>query len=627
MKLRASLFVIGCWTLASAGANAQSLSVSLEGGTGQKTKIDGETVFKQHCAECHEPAVDRAPPKESLKVRWPDEIVTALTTGIMKVNGVDKGLTDAEIDAVATYLVGTRPTRAIPTQIDPPRCEPTKTAFNMKGPSWNGWSTDATNHRYQSVPGLSVSDIPRLQVKWSFAYIGGRYGQPTIVGGRLFTSSSSGKVFSLDAKTGCMHWRFDSPTGVRTTVVVGKNKKARSGYAAYFGNYDKVYYAVDAASGAKLWEHKIEEFRRNVLTGAPVLYKNLLIAPVSAWEESGTAVASYECCRARGSVVAMNVKTGEIVWKTYMLPEAMPWKKNSAGTQMYGPAGASIWSAPTVDAKRKLVYVATGDVYVDVPEEGSDSIVALDLKTGAIRWKNQLTDGDAYLAGCPKVKNDKSPPNCPEKNGPDSDFGASTFVMKGQGKDVLIAGQKSAEVYALNPDSGELVWKTSIGKGSALGGVQWGMATDGKTIYAANADIAGGKPGIHALDPTTGRSLWYTAAPKVKCAWQLANVTGGTLCINGNSQAPSAIPGAIFAGTIDGHFRAYDASNGAIIWDVDTAAAKYDTVNGFKQMSGGSLDAAGATVADGMVYVMSGYIGVLGGVLENVLVAYSVDGK
>jgi polyvinyl alcohol dehydrogenase (cytochrome) len=625
MKVRVSLVTAAALVLASTSAFAQQAGAQNANAAKVPT---GEAVFKKHCAECHEPAQDRAPAREALRLRWPDEIVAALTTGVMKVNGVDKGLTTGEIDAVATYLAGSRPSRAMPTQTDPPRCEPSRERFSMKGPSWNGWSTDATNHRFQAEPGLSAADIPRLQVKWSFAYIGGRYGQPTIVGGRVYTASSTGKIYSLGAKTGCMHWRFDAPAGVRTTVVIGKNKKAPSGHAAYFGSYNKVYYAVDAATGEKLWETQIEEFRRSMLTGAPVLYKDLLIAPVSAWEESGTAVGSYECCRARGSVVAMNVKTGKIVWKTYMLPEAKPWKLNSVGTQMYGPAGASIWSSPTVDAKRKSVYVATGDSFVEVDEDGSDAIVALNVKTGAIRWKNQLTKGDVYQAGCPKVKTEKSPPNCPEKNGPDSDFGASTFIVKGPaGKDVLIAGQKSAEVYALNPDNGDLVWETSVGKGSALGGVQWGMATDGKSIFVANADISGGKPGIHALDPATGNSLWYTASPKVKCAWQASGVTSGTLCINGNSQAPTAIPGAVFAGTIDGHFRAYDSATGAIVWDVDTAGAKYDTINGAKQMPGGSLDAGGATVVDGVVYVMSGYTGVLGGVLENVLVAYSVDGK
>jgi polyvinyl alcohol dehydrogenase (cytochrome) len=621
MKVRVSLFTAAVFVVASTNALAQQASAK----GGSTTNVaTGEQIFKKHCAECHEPAQDRAPQKEALKLRWPDEIVAALTTGVMKVNGVDKGLTNGEIDAVASYLGGARPSRAMPIQVDPPRCEPTK-GFSMEGPSWNGWSTDASNHRFQAEPGLNAIDIPRLQVKWSFNYIGGRYGQPTIVGGRVFTASSTGTIYSLGAKTGCMHWRFDAPSGVRTTVVVGKNKKAPSGYAAYFGSFTKIYYAVDAATGEKIWETQVEDYRRSVLTGSPVLYNDLLIAPVSAWEESGTAVGSYECCRARGSVVAMNVKTGKIEWKTYMIAEAKPWKLNSVGTQMYGPAGASIWSAPTVDAKRKTVYVATGDSFVDVDENGSDAIVALNVKTGAVRWRNQLTKGDAYQAGCPKTKTEKSPPNCPEKNGPDSDFGSSTFLVKGPGgKDVLIAGQKSAEVYALDPDKGDIVWETSVGKGSTMGGVQWGMATDGKAIYVANADISGGKPGMHALDPETGGSLWYTAAPKVKCAW---GVTSGTLCINGNSQAPTAIPGAVFAGTIDGHFRAYDSTTGAIVWDVDTAATKYDTINGAKQMPGGSLDAAGATVVDGVVYVMSGYTGVLGGVLENVLVAYSVDGK
>jgi polyvinyl alcohol dehydrogenase (cytochrome) len=612
-----------------------ALTSAVSHGTGVERDRDGgpkmangADVFKTHCAECHEPAQDRAPSTESLRLRWPDEIVDAHTTGVMKVNGIDKGLNEDEINAVAAYLGGFRPSRAIPAQKDPPLCATPKTKFSLKGPSWNGWSPDAENRRFQPEPGLKAEDVSRLQVKWSFAYIGGRYGQPTVVGGRVFTSSSSGKIYSLDAKSGCMHWRFDAPAGVRTTVIVGKNKTARSGYAAYFGSYGKVYYAVDAGTGQKLWERQIEEFRRSTLTGAATLYKDLLIAPVSASEESGTAVGSYECCRARGSLVAMNIRTGEIVWKTYMIPEAQPFKKNSVGTQMWGPAGAAIWSTPTVDVKRKLVYVGTGDSFVDVPEDGSDSIFALDVRTGTVKWKRQMMKGDVYLAGCPRKKTHKSPPNCPDANGPDFDFGASPILLRGQkGKDVLIAGQKSSQVHALNPDNGELLWSVAMGKGSALGGVQWGMASDGKAIYAANADLPNGKPGVHALDVKDGKTLWYVPSPKVKCAWQADNATAGTVCVNSNSQAVTAIPGAVIAGTIDGHLRAYDAADGKIIWDMDTAAARYDTVNGVNQLPGGSLDAGGATVVDGMVYVMSGYTGVLGGVLENVLVAYSVDGK
>ncbi|HYM34088.1 MAG TPA: PQQ-binding-like beta-propeller repeat protein, partial [Steroidobacteraceae bacterium] len=588
---------------------------------------DGSAVFKKRCASCHEPNVEKAPSKMELAQRWPDQIVSALTSGLMKFQGKDAGMTEDEIDAVATYITGRRPPLNIPAQMNAPACEAQK-PFSLSGSNWNGWSPDAQNLRYQSKPGLQAKDLPRLLVKWSFTFIGGRYGQPVIVGGRVFISSSAGKVYSLDLQTGCAYWRFDSPSGVRTTIVVDKNPISPSGYAAYFGNFDKVFFAVDALTGAKLWETTVETHPRQVLTGSPVLYKDKIIVPVSTWEETSATAANYECCTARGSVVMLDSKTGKIIWKTYMLPTPQPLKMNSAGVQMYGPAGAAIWSTPTIDVKRKLIYVTTGDSFVDVPEDASEAVIALDLNTGAFRWKRQLTVGDVYLSGCPKEKTPKSPANCPDKNGVDSDFGAPAFLIKGaKGKEVLVAGQKSSQVYGLNPDNGKVLWETRLGKGSAMGGVEWGMATDGKLLFAANADIGGGKPGIHAINPSNGKVVWYTAAPKVRCAWREEGATGGTVCVNANSQAPSMIPGALIAGTIDGHLRAYDPKTGDITWDLDTAAAKYNTVNGYSDQPGGALDAGGAVVADGMLVVLSGYNGMLGGIPNNVILAFSVDGK
>lgn len=587
---------------------------------------DGAVVFKQRCATCHDPNIERAPSKQQLAQRWPDEIVTVLTKGVMKP--MAEGMSIDEIDAVATFLTGTRPPREIPVQVDANVCPNTAAPFTMQGPSWNGWSPDSTNRRFQSRPGFKFKDVPRLKVKWAFTYIGGRYGQATIVGGRLFTSSSSGKVYSLDAKTGCVHWRFDAPAGVRTTLLIGKNSLSPSGYAAYFGSYDRNYYAVDAATGKQLWEMNVEPHPRQVLTGSPVLHEDRLIVPISTWEEVVVGAKNYQCCTARGAVAALDIKSGKILWKTPMIAAAQP-HVNAAGVQTWGPAGAAVWSAPTLDIKRRSIYVGTGNSFSDVPQDGANSIVALDLDTGAIRWKKQMTTEDNYLAGCPRERTETSPASCPKKNGPDHDFGASPFLMKGpKGRDILVAGQKSAQVYGLDPDTGEIIWTNKIGRGGALGGIEWGMTTEGKRLYVANADIGAGSAGLYALDPVTGKTLWATPSPKVSCAWiRVPGERRGTFCVNGNSQAPSMIPGAIFSGTIDGHLRAYAPETGKIIWDVDTAAATYQTVNGVMDQPGGALDAGGPTIADGMLYVISGYNSNMGGFPNNVLLAFSVDGK
>jgi polyvinyl alcohol dehydrogenase (cytochrome) len=578
----------------------------------------GAALFKARCASCHDPAVDRAPPKTALARRFPDDIATALKSGVMQPMAAN--LSDEDILAVATYLGADGMTERA---ADPPACA-SSGKFTLSGPGWNGWSIDAHNSRFQQQPGLSSARVPRLKVKWSLTYTGGRYGQPIIVGGRLFLTSSSGRIYALDAKTGCMHWRFDADAGVRTTPLISPLKGgAPSGYLMYFGDFKRNVYALDAASGKLQWKVNVESHPRGTLTGAPVLYKSLLYVPISSWEETAGGIGSYGCCTARGGLAALDAKDGRLVWKTYTIAqEPQPTVKNSAGTQMFGPAGAAVWSAPTIDAKRGVVYVGTGDTYTDVKENGSDAIMALDLATGKIKWINQVTENDSFLMGCYRP----GTVNCPKVMGPDHDFGASPilFTLR-NGKDLVLAGQKSGVVFGMDPDNdGKTVWRNRVGNGGALGGVEWGMAADPKWLYVAVADLGvpppKGKAGLYALDPATGEQAWYTAAPKVPCSY-------GGRCLLAQSAAPSVIPGLVLSTTMDGHLRAYDVKDGKIVWDFDTAAQKYQTINGVKDQSGGSLDVAGPVLAGGMMYIISGYAGALGGAPDNVLLAFSVDGK
>jgi polyvinyl alcohol dehydrogenase (cytochrome) len=578
----------------------------------------GETLFKARCASCHDPAIERAPPKVALARRFPDDIATTLKTGVMQPMAA--GMSDEDIHAIATYLGADGMTEQAG---DPPACARSG-KFSLSGPGWNGWSIDARNSRFQPDPGLSNANVSRLKVKWSMTYTGGRYGQPIIVGGRLFLTSSSGRIYSLDAKTGCMHWRFDADAGVRTTPIIGPLKGgAPGGYLMYFGDFQRNVYALDAASGKLQWKMNVEKHPRSVLTGAPVLYQGLLYVPLSSWEETAGGVGSYGCCTARGGLAALDAKDGRLVWKTYAIQQdPQPTVKNAAGTQMYGPAGAAVWSAPTIDAKRRLVYIGTGDTYTDVKENGSDAIMALDLASGKIKWRNQVTENDSFLMGC----NRGGTVNCPTVLGPDHDFGASPILFTlPNGKDIILAGQKSGVAFGMDPDNdGKTIWRNKVGNGGALGGIEWGMAADLKRLYVAVADLGlpppKGKAGLFALDPASGDQQWYTAAPKVPCSY-------GGRCLLGQSAAPTVIPGLVLATTIDGHLRAYGASDGKIVWDFDTAAQKYQTINGVKDQSGGSLDVAGPVLAGGLMYIISGYAGALGGAPDNVLLVFSVDGK
>jgi polyvinyl alcohol dehydrogenase (cytochrome) len=582
----------------------------------------GENVFETACASCHEPAIGRAPSHEQLASFTPERVVEALTSGVMKPMAAN--LSEDDIRAVATYLTGRQPIGSSAMAANPPPC-PNPVAFSMHGGGWNGWSADPRNWRFQPDPGLAPSDIPRLKVKWAFSYDGGKYGQPTIVGGRLFLTSMSGAVYSLDAKTGCMFWRSMQSTPSRTTVSVGPAPGAApSGYAAYFGDLSANVYAVDAASGALLWKTRVDPHPRSVLTGAPTLFNDRLYVPVSSWEEGVASVARYSCCTFRGSVVALDTATGKIVWKTFAIEQpSAPSRRNSTGTQMYGPAGAAVWSAPMIDVGRNQLYFATGNSYTDVMEGGSDAVIAVDLTSGEVVWRHQLTRGDNSLSGCGPGR---QLVNCPSTLGHDYDFGASPILLTlPTGKDILLAGQKSGAVFGINPDTGEVLWRTQVGVGGFLGGIEWGMASDGTRLYVANTDVLAaetGRPGLFALDPATGKDLWYTPSPHVGCDW-----TGGMPCFNAQSAAPSAIPGVIFSGTTDGHERAYASADGHILWDFDTAVSSYRTINGVNDQAGGPIDVSSGTVADGMLFMMSGYLGNLGGRSNDVLLAFSVDGR
>ena len=404
---------------------------------------------------------------------------------------------------------------------DPQPCRDPGT-FSITPGSWSGWSIDPRNSRFQPEPGLSLDQIPRLKVKWTFAYPGGNYGQPTVVGDRVFLTSLGGAIYSLDARTGCRYWRFAQSTPSRTTISIGPLPGgARSGYAAYFGDNAANVYAVDAASGELLWKTRVDSHPHAVLTGSPVLFRDRLYVPVSSSEEATSNLAAYSCCTFRGSVAALDAATGKRVWKAYSIDRpAAPTKKNSAGTQMYGPAGAAVWSAPAIDAKRNRLYFTTGNSYTDAQEDGSDAVVAVDLATGHVIWRRQVTQNDDDLSGC---TSGRKLVNCPSTRGHDYDFGASPILLPlPDGRDILAAGQKSGAVFGIDPESGAVLWRNQVGAGGVLGGILWGMGADNRYLYVANADVnvaGNGRPRSLCLNP--GDRQRHLVCPRAKSPLQM----------------------------------------------------------------------------------------------------------
>jgi polyvinyl alcohol dehydrogenase (cytochrome) len=577
---------------------------------------DGAALYQARCAACHDnnSAEGRVPKREQIAARAPAAIVNTMFDGAMIPQA--SGLTLEEGRAIARFITGKEFSSV--SNVPLGNCEAPAKKLLLSSSDWNGWGVDSDNSRYQAKPGLSAVDIPRLKVKWAFGFPGESraWAQPAVAGGRVFVGSAGGTVYSLDAATGCVHWSFKADGAIRTAISIGRSKTGGR-YIAYFGDLRATAYAVDAASGALIWKQKVDNHPYARITGSPVFYEGRVFVPVASLEEASGFTPEYECCTFRGSMVSLDAETGRQLWKSFtVLDPPKAYKKNKNGGQMYGPAGAGVWSAPTIDAKRKLVYAATGDSYTDVEINTSDAIVAFNIDTGSLVWVSQVTPKDNYIVGCP------ASPNCPEVVGPDYDFGSSPILRTiGGGKQIIVAGQKSGVVWGLDPDQrGKILWQTKLGAGSVIGGVEWGPGADGENTYVAISDIAArenAQPGISALKLTTGERMWNTPAPKVTCATK-------TGCQPAQSAAVSVIPGAVFSGAVNGHFRAYSTKTGEILWDFDTVRP-FDTVNKVPG-KGGSINGGGPAIANGMVFTNSGF-GSFGQLDGNVLLAFSVDGK
>jgi polyvinyl alcohol dehydrogenase (cytochrome) len=590
---------------------------------------DGAALYEEHCASCHDRGADRAPDLPSLRAMTPQRILQALEFGSMV--SMTHGRTVAERRAMAEYASGK--SFNTPFTIAPaPRalCQaPAAFSMDPPGPVWNGFGQNALNTRFQAAPAaaLAPEDVPRLRLKWAFGLPGDvqSWAAMTLAGGRLFTGSIAGNVYSLDAATGCVHWAFDAGGIVRTAVSIGPRPDAPGRYAAFFGDARGQAYALDAGTGQLLWKVGVERFPVARITGSPVLHRGRLYVPISSSEEGVGSLPEYECCRFRGSVVALDAATGRVIWKSYTIAEEpRPVRRNARGTQLWGPSGAPIWSSPAIDEARNALYVTTGNNYSDPPTVTSDAFVAMDLDTGRILWTQQVTPKDAYVSACRLT--DKT--NCPEAKGPDFDFAASPILVSlPGGHRALVAGHKSGLVYAVDPDrQGARLWETRVGEGGSMGGVQWGSAADGERVYVALSDLGrvmlthtqftdadrtrGG--GMFALRLEDGARVWHT--PPVPC-------DARPRCSPAQSGAVSAIPGVAFAGSLDGHIRAYATDNGRVVWDFDTVR-EYDTVNGVPAR-GGSLDGPGPVIGGGMVFVNSGYT-VDGGMAGNVILAFAV---
>ena len=581
----------------------------------------GDAVYKTRCAGCHEQNNPRIPTPEALRKMPATRILRTLNYGAMI--SVAYTMSIAERESVANYL-GIAGGEVLPPASAFCANRTVRAQVNAKQ-QWNGWSPGTENWRYQTsdAAGLSLDGVKKLKLKWAFAFSGDvtAFALPTVLDNNLFVGSASGMIYGLDRDTGCIHWMTQVTGPVRSAMVAAKEGNRT---LLLFGDQIGWFYALDSSNGKIVWKKQVEKHDAARLTGAPVVLDGVVYVPVAGWEENRASDPKYECCRMRGSLTALRVRDGAQVWKRYMVDAPVETGVNSAGTKTFGPSGVGIWSAPTIDRARGVIYVTTGDNYSRPTGALSDAVVALDLRSGKVKWSKQFTADDSFSGACAGT------PEC----GPDFDFGSSAMLVKTGAKTVLVAGQKSGIVYGLDPDKqGEVLWQLRVGKGSTNGGVLWGMATDGQNVYAAVSDVArvtrkrtdladlrtrdldpvaGG--GLTAIRVADGSKNWY-AAPK-PCDPPKPG------CSPAQPGAVTAMPGAVFSGSVDGHLRAFSSEDGTVLWDFDTAR-EFQTVNGIPG-HGGSIDGPGAVVVKGMVFVNSGYVR-QDEMQGNVLLAFSTE--
>ncbi len=478
-------------------------------------------------------------------------------------------------------------------------------------PSWSGWG-GAGNARYQTAAasGLTPADVPKLKLKWSFGFPGGAsmYSQSSVAFGRVFVGNDNGVVYSLDAKTGCVYWAYQADMFGRFAPIAAPiSGYAGTRYAIFFVTRSTTAYALDAHDGKLLWKTQVRTGLNN-LSATAAYHDGRLYVPMSGTETLVGADLNYECCQSRGAVAAVDANTGKVLWRTQSIPEPLrQLGENTNGKQRWGPAGASVWNTPTVDAKRGLIYVGTGNNFGRVAAATSDSILALRMSDGAMVWHHQEFAGDTFMARCQSA----NPPgsNCPDKLGPDYDFGGSSAILQTvNGKDFLLAAGKGGVAIALDPDNqGELLWRTQLWDKTpppGAGLVVWGGASDGSRVYYPLQQDGGG---LKALDVKTGKVDWNASINADR---------------RGQGGPASAIPGVVFTGGWDGILRAVDAG-GKVIWTFN-AVRDFTTVNGVPA-KGGSFGSAGPVIVGGMVFATSGYPGTLRGTPGNVLLAFGVE--
>jgi polyvinyl alcohol dehydrogenase (cytochrome) len=500
-------------------------------------------------------------------------------------------------------------------------------------PNINGWGINKKNHRFitESQAGITKENLAQLQVKWVFALPDTKtpHTQPFITPDTVFIGDEPGIVYALDRETGCEKWRFDAESNARTALrFMTYNADGKQHNILTFGTAGGEVFGIDPSTGQQQWRITADEHSKTMVSGSAVDHNGVIFQPVSSWEAMWAVNPFYNCCIFRSSVIAINPANGELFWRSYMIKEEPRLvKKNLIWPDHYGPSGAPVWSQPAIDEKRNRLYVGTGENYSSPATETSDAIIALAMDSGEMLWHQQFVASDAWNVACESPLDS----NCPEERGADLDFGAPPILVTVDGRDIILAGQKNGAVYALDPDqNGKLIWQQKPGTGGKLGGIHFSMGVDENkgVLYVPISDrpvemlgenpAGQPNPSLHAFDISSGKALWSTPAPD-----NCIDNEGGQIddCHPGLSAAVTVTENLVFAPSLDGHIRVFDADTGAHIWEFD-ARGDFAAING-KTASGGAIDLGGVYLDNGQLFVSAGY-GTLGQIAGNAFIVLEV---
>jgi polyvinyl alcohol dehydrogenase (cytochrome) len=599
------------------------------------TPDDVSALYKKTCAVCHEVPETKAPPTNTLRRLPASQILMAMELGKMQPQA--SGLTPEQRIMLARWLAAEEDGKR-DAWLAANACA-RETPVPVSGRE--NWGLGRDNTRHASGVRIDRSNVGQLTLQWSVALpaVNSMRSQLVVAGDTAFLGSKGGHLFALDRRTGCVRWSYQTDAAVHSALTLDRTPDGVA--TLFFADELATVYAVDASSGKTRWRVRLKWFPTSLVSGPATYYDGRLYVPVSSFEVAAAGLPTHECCRSHGGIAALDATTGAALWRFDTTPQATKTTINRAGVQMWGPSGAVVWNAPTVDAKRGALYFGTGQNSSSPATDTSDAIIALDLKSGARRWVFQALANDAWNAACLG-----GGASCPAENGPDFDFGASVMLVARPQGDLLLAGQKSGEVFALDPDrNGAVVWRNRVGSGSSNGGVHHGLATDGSRVYVPIADperkLPGyvPKPGVYALSLEDGKLLWShpvqrgcqfdpADAPLVGLAEMAQGKSDRSpwpACgyYYGHSAAAVVSNGVVYAGALDGKLRLLNAESGTELRIFNTTQP-YAASNGVEG-HGGAIDVGGAIVNDDQLFVLSGY-GMFGQMPGNMLLVYGLGG-